>query len=622
VDFGYRWLTDVRGSFQEYRSVVDLGQGPKLFGVDLSIQDPKKRLFDRLDLRAFGWGGDPYTTAHMDARKQAVYDLTFDYRNIAYFNAAPSFANPNAPGGFDEQSLDLHRRNLMLGLDLFPGTRITPYLVFERNSGYGNGIETWVQGSSDEFAVATLLRDSTLTYRGGVRLEFNHWHVTLEQGGTQYKDDDQASWKGVNVGDNPNPLLGQNLHLYGLVQAYGIRGHGPYSKAMVTARPASWINVFGQFLYSEPKSTVNFNELAVGNFALLSSLLFYGGQQTLGIGSAVQPHVTGNGGVELRPLRRLRVVESVTVDRSHDNAIPLIGLALLPGTFTSTLPLTPTSVAASTSTTALNFSQVVNYTQQQTDLMYDLTNKLTVRGGYRLLRGDATVLAGQLSQTGGLLAGQLRRNIALAGATYRAGEKLSVNLDYEGSSSDRIYFRSDLNDYHKARARARYQLNPALSLQANFQVLNNQNPATTIHYDFQSRDNSLAIFWMPKGGNRITFMGEYDRSTLHSSIGYLLPPFLSQATSLYRDNAHTATSAIDVMLPWVPGAKLELGGSLFISSGSRATQYYQPLVRFWVPLVKHLQWNTEWKWYGYEEQFYLYEGFRTHMFATGLRYSR
>ena len=222
---------------------------------------------------------------------------------------------------------------------------------------------------------------------------------------------------------------------------------------------------------------------------------------------------------------------------------------------------------------------MVNYTQQQTDLYYDLTGKLTLRGGYRWLEGDSVVLPGRLSQPQSLLSGSLGRTVALAGATYRATGKLSINLDYEGASSDNIYFRTDLNDYHKARARARYQFSSALMVQANFQVLNNQNPASQIQYSFQSRDNAVAIFWTPKGGKRITFMGEYDRSTLRSTIDYLLPPFFTPSVSLYRDNAHTATSAVDVALPGLAGAKLEFGGSLFVSSGSRASQYYQPLVR-------------------------------------------
>ncbi len=143
----------------------------------------------------------------------------------------------------------------------------------------------------------------------------------------------------------------------------------------------------------------------------------------------------------------------------------------------------------------------------------------------------------------------MSRNVGLAGLTFRPSQKLSVNLDYEGASSDRIYFRTSLNDYEKVRARARYQLAASLTLQANFQVLNNQNPAAAIQYNFRSRDNSLAVYWTPAGGKRISVMGEYDRSTLSSNIDYLTLPFLSPAVSSYRDNAHTATSAIDIALP-------------------------------------------------------------------------
>ena len=65
VEAGYRWRTDVGGNFNAYRSVVDLGEGPKLLSTDFSIRDPKKRLFDRIDTRAYNWGDDPYSTLHV-----------------------------------------------------------------------------------------------------------------------------------------------------------------------------------------------------------------------------------------------------------------------------------------------------------------------------------------------------------------------------------------------------------------------------------------------------------------------------------------------------------------------------------------------------------------------------
>ena len=95
-------------------------------------------------------------------------------------------------------------------LDLFPGSRIVPYLAYDRNSGHGRGIETWVQGANNEFAVPYTLRDSTNNYRGGVRFEFNRFHVTLEQGGTTFKEDDSTLYTGPNPGDRTTPINGSS----------------------------------------------------------------------------------------------------------------------------------------------------------------------------------------------------------------------------------------------------------------------------------------------------------------------------------------------------------------------------------------------------------------------------
>ena len=613
IDFGYRFMTNVAGSYPEYRSVVNLGDGPRLIGLNLTVTDPKKRLFDTVNVRAYNWG-DPYDTAHIDARKLGIYDFSFDYRSIVYFDAVPSYANPFAPGGINEQSFDVLRRTASFDLTLLPGKRVVPYLGYWHNSGHGNGIDTWVQDANNEFAVPIYYRDATNNYRGGVRLETSRCHLTLEEGGTTYKDDDQSSFTGVNPGDRTTPLLGQSIVLTGLQQAYGIRASGTYSKVLATADPAPWINLYGQFLYSDPKTDVHFSELALGNFALLSSLLFYSGQATTAGGVASQPHTTANAGFELRPLHRLRVIESWMTDRYHDAASPLVAEQL----FLSGGTAGPNPIAS------LNYSQIVNYNQEQIDAFYDLRDTMTLRGGYRRVWGDATVLAGQLSQTGSLAFGKLGRNVGLGGFSYRPSQKLSVNLDYEGASSDHIYFRTSLNDYHQGRARARFQPWPSLSITASFRVLDNQNPDPTIRYDFRARDNSLAVNWTPAAWKWVTLTAEYDRATVRSNISYLLPPFLSPDVSAYRDNAHTASSAVELTPPAYRGfaPKVTLGGSLFVSSGSRPTRFYQPMALLSVPVVKHISWNAEWQWYGFSESFYQYEGFRDHIVLVTLRLSR
>ncbi len=610
-DFGYRWVDDVRGSLPTYRSIVNLGSGPKLTGLDFTITDPKHRLFDRIDARANAWGGDPYNTAHIDVSKRGLYELRGDYRNIAYFNALPSFANPLAPNGFNERAFDMRRRSGYIDLQLFPGKHILPYLVYERNSGYGHGVETWVQDSNDEFAVPMLLRDSTNNYRGGIRLEYNRWHVTLEEGGTTYKDDDQASVNGSNYGDRTTPILGSKLDLNTLTQTYGIRGSSVYSKVLATASPFSWMDLNGQFLYSQPKTDARYFDIASGNFVLLSSLLFYGGQYNLDSSASSGTHTLGNAGMEIRPFNRLRIIDTFSSNRYSETGI---------GALTEQILFTPAATYPAL-VSALNTPQTVTNNREQIEAIFDLTKKITLRGGYRYEWGDATVRAGNLSQSGPLAFGALKRNVGLAGATIRPWQKLSVNLDYEGASTDQNYFRTSLYNYRKVRARARYQLASSLFLQANFALLDNQNPTAGIQNDFRSRDNSLAAFWTPNSGKRFSIMAEYDRSTLYSNIDFLLLPFLTPTLSAYKENAHTATSMIDVVLPSVGGIapKLSAGGSLFVSAGSRATRYYQPLGRLSIPLQKHVQWNTEWRWFGYGEQIYQYEGFRTHMLMTGFK---
>ena len=46
-----------------------------------------------------------------------------------------------------------------------------------------------------------------------------------------------------------------------------------------------------------------------------------------------------------------------------------------------------------------------------------------------------------------------------------------------------------------------------------------------------------------------------------------------------------------------------------------------PVVRD-LPVTKNLSGFAEWRYYGYGEAFYLYEGFRTHLVTAGLRFTR
>jgi hypothetical protein len=238
--------------------------------------------------------------------------------------------------------------------------------------------------------------------------------------------------------------------------------------------------------------------------------------------------------------------------------------------------------------------------------------------------GDATALAPPLSQSGLFESGKLNQQVGIGGFTIRPIKKANITAEYEGGSTTHEYFRTSLYDFNRLRLRARYQVTASLSLQANVNWLRNRNPSQGIELDSSNHGASLSAQWRPSGAKWISVLAEYDRSTLHSFIDYLMPPFLSLGSSYYGDNAHLATSAIEATIPGFKGhaPKLMAGGSFSVVDGTRPSRFYQPLARLSLPLLKKVSWNTEWQWYGFNEEQFLYEGFRTHLFQTGLRVSR
>jgi hypothetical protein len=156
IDIGYRWTAGLRGNRDMYRSIVNLGQGPKLFNVNLNLSSPQgtNRLVDRFSLNASNWGGDPYNTVKLFAEKYDSYRLTFNYQNVNYFNSVPSFANPKLANGIlvGQHSYDATRRSSDIELILFPTARISPFVGYSRSSGAGPGITTFT-GDQNEYTV-------------------------------------------------------------------------------------------------------------------------------------------------------------------------------------------------------------------------------------------------------------------------------------------------------------------------------------------------------------------------------------------------------------------------------------------------------------------------------------
>ena len=585
VDLGYRWNSSVSGSLDTYRSIVNLGEGPRVLGFQYTLFEAPKKAWDRLDLSAAGWGGDPAAWFRLDASKPDVYRLKIDHRDTAYFNAMPTFANPLLERGIylNQRAFDTRRRYTDLSLTIRPGKQFSPYFGYTRDSGDGRGVTTFVS-DSNEYPVANAIDDRTHNYRGGVEWTMGKGHLTLEQGGLVFDDDQRVSTADRNPGNRQTPFLGRQLFLGELLQTYKVNGHSLYSKALGGWQAATWLDVTGSFLYSQPKTDVSYEQFNKGLFVNLNTLVFADQQALRWAAASRQPHSSGNVTAEVRPHERIRILESWFTDRFH-NASTMDRL-------------------------------VWNQSQQQIDVMVEASRWLTLRGGHRYSWGDGSS-RGDLFSSSGISAGKLRRHTGSAGATLRLRPKLTVFGDAEIARSPEILFRTSLGDFDKYRIRARYDVTANMNLQINFAALDNQNPARFGQFDLKQRQAAAALQWLPRGGKRIKLVGEYARSSLRAVIDYTVPQSLARERSEFADNGHTVSAFADIGL--AKGAMLNLGGASYQSSGSRPSHFHQPQIRLTVPVHKHVHLLTEYRWFSFSQPFYRVEHFRTHQFLAGIR---
>ncbi len=431
VDLGYVWNTGVGGSYDTYRSIIDIHSGPKLLGADFTFTDPKHRWFDTIQVRATTFGAEPAESLHVEVKKSGLYDFNADYRNFAYYNVLPSYADPTLGSGvfLDQQSFDTRRQIAALSLDIRPGHWWTPYFGWDHDSSSGTGVTAFVT-DSNEYPVPTNLRDSTDLYRGGIRFEKPRFHVTLEEGGTAFKSDQSLyqSPGSVNFGNFSTPIFGQTLDLTALIAAYGVRGSSAYSKGLLTASPNSWLDIYGQFLYSQPASSVNYQQADTGNLYLQSQILFYSGEQEILNAVAEQPHTTASIGAEIRPFKHVRIVENWLTDRLHNSG----SAASLDTLLVAGSPLPLSALIAST--------LVTNFSQEALDIFFDPSSKLTLRGGYRYIWGNASYAFLPPEGLASSDQEQLRQNVGVGSVTYRPAQKISVSGEVEARLEQRRVF--------------------------------------------------------------------------------------------------------------------------------------------------------------------------------------
>ncbi len=128
---GYRWQ-DMAGNEDLYRSLIDLGEGPKLIDLSLDYRATATKnagLPDFFNVRSSSWGGEPASTFSAEVGRTGVYRSRLTYRRFNYFNSLSSFANPAVSGlGSSQHTLDVARGFLDTEVTIEAYQRIEPFL--------------------------------------------------------------------------------------------------------------------------------------------------------------------------------------------------------------------------------------------------------------------------------------------------------------------------------------------------------------------------------------------------------------------------------------------------------------------------------------------------------------
>ncbi len=162
---GYRFRT-FGGSFDQYRSTVNYGNGIRLLSSFLSVnsRDGHGKYFDELMLTTQGLGNDPYQSATFRIQKNGLYRYDLSWRLNDYFN--PGL---RTDGGAGQHLLDTEYTTQDHDLTLFPQSNWKFFLGYSRGNQNGPALSSiqLFDARGNEFPLFESVRRVRNEYRIG-----------------------------------------------------------------------------------------------------------------------------------------------------------------------------------------------------------------------------------------------------------------------------------------------------------------------------------------------------------------------------------------------------------------------------------------------------------------------
>jgi hypothetical protein len=605
LDFGNRWKAGFSGNEDLYRSQLDLGEGPKLFSGVFSIFAPNNsnRFFDRLELRMNSWGGEPYNTARVRAVKAGIYELRFDYQNVAYFNSVPFFANPLfEQGNLESQhQFDISQRFARVELTLRPGKRVSPFVAYQRTSRQGPALTT-LRTDGNEFLTRLDVDTHSDDLNFGVNFTASQFSLRLEQGFRWYRDTSPFLAPGFQEGNSSRPVFGRDIVLNNYAGQNDVEGTIPFSTAVGVYHPFDSLLLRGKVSYSMGDVNSNFSDAIDGTFFSFPLQAFYQGQEKQALGRAKRPNLFGDFSVTWQPFKRFRILESLNIRRSH-----VSGSAQIENAFLNVDPLFQPGIIPRLETSSLLDTFLSrNLTIQELQGVFYLSPRFSVRAGHRFEHKEVG-LSEDFAYD---------RNVLILGTAYEFSARSTIALEYELGRTDQPIFRTDVVDFDRLRLRGRFHPFDSLQLSGSVTLFDNNNDIPEIDLTSRQRSYTLQFTYTPVA--RISISGAYERSELDSDLLFIIPQSFQPDRSIYAERSDYANLFVSLLL--LRNARLDVGYSGSGTVGNFPMNYHQPMARLEIPLGERFIAYGQWNYHDYKEKVSLLpQSYQTHLVVLGFR---
>jgi hypothetical protein len=605
IDAGERWV-DFQGSRDLYRSQLDYGEGPKLFSGDFLVTAPQgsNRYYDRFQLTLNNWGGEPYTAARLRIEKAKIYELRFDYENVKYFSSIPRFANPQfAQGNLQSRHVfDVGQRNSSLQLRFLPNQTVSPYFAWDRSSRHGP-VRTSFAADGDEFILGSNWDTASNDFRAGVNFSLPKFSLLLEQGYLCYREKTQLFASGFQDGASSRLIFGRDIVMSDYNAANDTTADVPFSNAVAVWKPLNSVSLRAHASYSMAGLDPRFSDSFTGVFVSFPLSAFYTGQTDQVLGKVKKPTFFGDFLAEWTPVSRLRITENVKTHNFHVSSAAVSSLAYM-----HVEPILEVGVIDQLAQVnpLQSFLSFDNLTQELQGAYY-VTPRLVARLGHRFERRKVRHEEDQA---------EYDRNVLIAGLSYDFSARDRISAEYEYGRTDQPIFRTDVVDFQRVRVRGRYSPFEKLQFEGSATVFDNDDDVSSI--DFTSRQREYDLHFSYALASRVSVSGGAERSTIVTSILYVLPQTFTTDRSRYREKGNFGDILLNLAL--IHKASLSLGYSVWGVSGDFPLTYHRPMARLDIPVHERMSVYGQWNFYEYNEKVDLFpQDYRAHLMVVGFR---